>query len=85
MEMILRALNMLLWILVWTSGVLVSHPTPYESLFDDRLYPDANGFVGQGLFFLILMVSCDVILIWMNQKSRGRQQGDRSATGEGSI
>lgn len=73
MEIMLRALNMLGWIFVWTSGALVSHAVPYDSLFDARLYADSNRFVGQGFLFLFLMVGCDLILIWSNRKARRRQ------------
>ena len=72
METTLRALNMLLWTLVWTSGALVSHAAPYDSLFDARLYTDSNRFLAQGFLFLFLMVSCDLILIWINQRPSGR-------------
>ena len=70
METTLRSLNMLLWVLIWTSGALVSQAIPYETLFDVRLYADLNRFVAQGLLFLFLMIGCDLILVWINQKQR---------------
>ncbi len=69
----LRALNMLLWTLVWTSGALVSHAEPHEGLFDAQFYADSNGFLAQGFLLLLLMTLCDLALTWISQKRNRRQ------------